>query len=76
MNTFAITVEIAGKWEDGLLPVHILSLKNELYWTTWIPCPFCLGEGLKEWERVEISGKFAIDMYGDLSPYVTEIKRI
>jgi hypothetical protein len=76
MNTFTITVEIAGKWEDSLLPVRVIDLKDEPEWWTELPCPFDLCEGLKEGDRAEISGRFAIDIDSNLSPYATEIKRI
>jgi hypothetical protein len=76
MNTLTITVEIAGKWEDSLLPVRILSLKDEPYWTTLIPCPFYLYEGLNEGDKAEISGVFFVDSESGLSPCVTVVKKL
>lgn len=72
MNTFTLDVAIAGKWEDSVLPVRVLDLQE---WTE-IPCPSNLCEGLKEGDRAEISGRFALDSDGNLSPYATAVKKL
>jgi hypothetical protein len=73
MNTFTITVEIAGKWEDSLLPVRVIDLEDD---PVKLPCPFYLCEGLKEGDRAEISGRFATDFEGNLSPYATDVTKL